>query len=79
MVKTTPGSQNHHTHSNSHTHMHSCDKRMDRQDRQADFLFGDKQENDTHLKMRRVTDRLTDYSHTTHTPKLSENPAAVSP
>ncbi len=43
------------------------DEVTDKTDRQADFLFGDGQENDTHLKRRRVTDRLTDLCCSTHT------------
>ena len=48
----------------THTREYTCKRQMDRwsesQDRQTDFLLGDRQENDTHLKRRRVTDRLTD-------------------
>ena len=57
MVKTTPGSHTITPTRDSYT------RSRDKTDRPTSS-FGDEQENDTHLKRRRVTDRVTDESHT---------------
>lgn len=62
MVRTKPGSQTITptlTPTHARTRTHARNGWIDEATDKTDFLFGDKQENDTHLKMG-VTDRLTD-------------------